>query len=114
MLFSTYALLAFLAGVGLGWVWAVVALLLVPVSFFATLFVLEKQAQLLISMRSLLRLARLNADIDALVTRRGELVAAVRTAVDRYADPTIRRMFDARDFSSPEAGPSRPASSKGS
>ena len=110
VLLSTYALVAIMAGVGLGWVWAVVALLIIPASFFATLFVLEKQAQLLISMRSLLRLARLSADIDALVARRGELVAAVRTAVDRYADPTIRRMFDARDFSSPEAVPSRPAS----
>ncbi|MDE0190604.1 MAG: hypothetical protein OXQ90_04545, partial [Gammaproteobacteria bacterium] len=74
----------------------------------------EKQAQLLISMRSLLRLARLGADIDALVVRRGDLVTAVRTAVDRYADPTIRRMFDAGDFSGPEAVPSRPASTKGS
>ena len=109
VLVLTYALVAIMAGVGLGWVWAVVALLIVPASFFATLFVLEKQAQLLISMRSLLRLARLSADIDALVARRGELVAAVRTAVDRYADPTIRRMFDARDFSNPEAVPSRPA-----
>ena len=114
VLLSTYALVAILAGVGLGWVWAVVALLIIPASFFATLFVLEKQAQLLISMRSLLRLARLSADIDALVARRGELVAAVRTAVDRYADPTIRRMFDAGDFNSLEAVPSRPASTKGS
>ncbi|MDE0441489.1 MAG: hypothetical protein OXL38_05140 [Gammaproteobacteria bacterium] len=114
VLLSTYALAAIMAGVGLGWVWLAVALLIIPASFFATLFVLEKQAQLLISMRSLLRLARLSADIDALVARRGELVAAVRTAVDRYADPTIRRMFDARDFSGLEAVPSRPASSKGS
>ena len=114
VLLSTYALVAIMAGVGLGWVWVAVALLLIPVSLFATLFVLEKQAQLLISMRSLLRLARLSADIDALVARRGELVAAVRTAVDRYADPTVRRMFDAPDFSSPEAVGSRPASTKGS
>ena len=101
VLLFTYALVAILAGVGLGWAWAVVALLVVPVSFFATLFVFEKQARLLISMRSLLRLARLRADLDDLVARRGELAAAVRTAVDRYADPTIRRMFDARDFRSP-------------
>ena len=113
VLLSTYALVAIMAGVGLGWVWAVAALLLVPASFFATLFVFEKQAQLLISMRSLLRLARVNADIDALVARREELVAAVRTAVDRYADPTVRRMFDARDFGSPDAVPSRPASNRG-
>ena len=98
MLFSTYALVAIVAGIGFGWVWAVVALLLLPASFFATLFVFEKQAQLVISIRSLFRLAHLSGDIEALVARREALVTAVRTAVDRYADPTIRRIFDAGDF----------------
>ena len=101
VLFSTYALVTVMAGMGFGWVWAVVALLLLPVSFFATLFVFGKQAQLLISIRSLYRLAHLSGDIEALVAKRETLVTAVRTAVDRYADPTIRRIFDARDFSDP-------------
>lgn len=40
VLFSTYALVAIIAGVGLGWVWLVLALLMIPASFLATLFCL--------------------------------------------------------------------------
>ncbi len=110
VLLSTYVLVPIMAGIGFGWVWAIVALLLLPASFFATLFVFEKQAQLLISIRSLFRLARLSGDIEALVARRETLVIAVRTAVDHYADPTIRRIFDARDFSDPKVVPTGSAS----
>ena len=110
VLLSTYVLVPIMAGIGFGWVWAIVALLLLPASFFATLFVFEKQAQLLISIRSLFRLARLSGDIEALVARRETLVIAARTAVDHYADPTIRRIFDGRDFSDPKVVPTGSAS----
>ena len=113
VLLSAYALIAIMAGIGLGWVWAIGGLLLLPAALFATLFVLEKQAQLLISIRSLVRLARLSEDIEALVARREALVDAVRTAVDRYADPAIQRIFDARDFSNPEVVPRGSASTEG-
>ena len=113
VLLSTYALVTIMAGMAFGWVWAIAALLLLPVSFFATLFVFEKQAQLVISIRSLFRLAHLSGDVEALVARREALVTAVRAAVDRYADPTIRRIFDARDFSAPEVDPTASASTKG-
>ena len=113
VLLSTYALGTIMAGVGFGWVWALAALLLLPVSFFATLFVFEKQAQLVISIRSLFRLAHLSGDVEALVARREALVTAVRAAVDRYADPAIRRIFDARDFGDPEVAPMSSASTKG-
>ena len=114
VLLAAYALVTVMAGIGFGWVWTIVALLLLPASLFATLFVLEKQAQLLISIRGLFHLARLSGDIEALVVRREALVTAVRTAVDRYADPTIQRIFDARDFSNPEVVPTGSASTKGS
>ncbi len=114
VLLTTYALVAILAGMGFGWVWAIVALPLLPASLFATLFVLEKQAQLLISIRSLFRLARLSGDIEALVARREALVTAVRTAVDRYADPTIQRIFDAKDFDGPKVASTGSTSTKGS
>ena len=113
VLLSTYALVTIMAGIGFGWVWALAALLLLPASLFATLFVLEKQAQLLISIRGLFQLARLSDDVEALVARREALVTAVRAAVDRYADPTIRRIFDARDFGDPEVAPMSSASTKG-
>ena len=98
ILLATYTLATVAAWIALGWVWAVLATLLLPVSLFATLFVLEKQAQLLVSIRTVFRVAWLRGDIDALVDERNKLVTAVRIAVDRYADPRIRRIFDASDF----------------
>lgn len=100
ILLATYTLATVATWIAVGWVWAVLAMLVVPVCFFATLFVLEKQAQLLGSIRTVFRLAWLRGDIEALVDERRKLVTAVRTAVDRYADPRIRRIFDASDFSS--------------
>ena len=98
ILLAAYTLVTVWVGLAFGWGWAILAVLLIPVSLFATLFVLEKQAQLLISIRSVFRLAWLRSDIEALVDERKRLVTAVRTAVDRYADPRIRRIFDASDF----------------
>ena len=100
VLLATYTLVTVAAGVAFGWGWAMLAMLLLPASFFATLFVLEKQAQRLVSIRSVFRLAFLRDDIEELVVKRKKLVTAVRTAVDHYADPAIRRIFDAPDFDS--------------
>jgi len=99
ILLVAYSLATVAVGLAFGWVWALLAVLLVPISLFATLFVLEKQAQLLVSIRTVFRLAWLRSDIEALASERQELVSEVRTAVDRYADPRIRRIFDASDFS---------------
>ena len=99
ILLVAYSLATIAVGLAFGWVWALLAVLLVPISLFATLFVLEKQAQLLVSIRTVFRLAWLRSDIEALTNERTRLVSEVRTAVDRYADPRIRRIFDASDFS---------------
>lgn len=114
VLLSAYALLSLAAGVGFGWGWAMLVMLLLPVSCFAALFVLEKQAQLLASIRGVFRLACLSRDIEALDARRKQLVNAVRAAVDRYADPAIRRIFDAPDFGARQPVTGRSASTKGS
>ena len=100
ILLATYTLFTVAVGVNFGWGWAMLAILLLPASFFATLFVLEKQAQLLVSIRSVFRLAYLRGDIEALVAERKNLVTSVRTAVDHYTDPAIRRIFGASDFGS--------------
>ena len=42
VLLSTYVIVTILAGMGFGWVWAIAALLLLPASFFATLFCVPK------------------------------------------------------------------------
>ncbi len=99
-LLAVYTLLTVWTGLALGWGWAIAAMFLIPVSLFAAVFVLEKQAQLLISIRGVFRLARLRGDIEALVDERKQLVTAVRATVDRYADPGTRRIFDAPDFGS--------------
>ncbi len=98
ILLLVYLGLTVTVGVGIGWGWAIVAVLLLPASLFATLFVLEKQAQLLASMLSVFRFARLSGDIEALEARRKKLVTAVRKVADSYADPTVRRIFDKPDF----------------
>ena len=99
ILLVAYTLATVAVGLAFGWIWALLAVLLVPISLFATLFVLEKQARLLVSIRTVFRLAWLRSDIEALASERQELVNEVRTAIDRYADPRIRRIFDASDFS---------------
>ena len=101
VLLVTYTLFTVAAGIAFGWGWAMLAMLLLPASLFATLFVLEKQAQLLVSIRSVFRLAWLRGDIEALVDERKKLVTAVRTAVDHYKDPAVRRIFDASEASRP-------------
>lgn len=98
VLLAICALLTVVAGTAFGWLVAVLAMLLLPLSCFGALFVLQKQAQLLVSIRNVLRLASLRGDIKALVDEREKLVISVRTAVDRYSDPDIRRIFDASDF----------------
>ena len=100
LLLLIYATLTIGIGVSLGWGWGALTLLLVPASFFATLFVLERQTQLLASVWGIVRFARLGEEIRALRARREELVKSVRLAADNYADPTIRRMFDTGDFRS--------------
>ncbi len=97
-LLAICALLTVAAGTAFGWLWAVPALVLLPLSFLAALFMLAIQAQPLVSIRGVLRLAWLRSDIEALVDERKKLVIAVRTTVDRYSDPDIRRIFDASDF----------------
>lgn len=101
LLLLIYLSITLWVGIGVGWGWALVTLLLIPASFFATLFVLEQQAQLLASMRRILRFARLGEEIGALKARREALVKSVRSTADSYADPTIQRMFDTGDFRSP-------------
>ena len=101
VLLVTYTLFTVAAGIAFGWGWAMLAMLLLPASLFATLFVLEKQAQLLVSIRSVFRLAWLRGDIEALVDERKKLVTAVRTAVDHYKDAAVRRIFDASEASRP-------------
>jgi hypothetical protein len=55
--------------------------------------VLEGQARLLLSSLGVLRAARLRGEVEALRLEREQLVARVRAAADRLADPGEERLF---------------------
>jgi 1-acyl-sn-glycerol-3-phosphate acyltransferase len=73
--------------------WGAAAGAALPISFFASLKILEGQARLLASSLAILRSARLRDEVEALRRDREELAARIRTAADRYADPGVPRFF---------------------
>ena len=81
-----------------GPLWGLVTVAGLPLSFYATLKVLEKQTQLMLSTLNILRLARLHQEVKELHATRERLVNAIRETVDRYADPELPRMFSGSDF----------------
>ncbi|MCC7177305.1 MAG: 1-acyl-sn-glycerol-3-phosphate acyltransferase [Acidobacteria bacterium] len=88
-----YAALAAVVAWRIGPWWALAAAAFLPLSFFATLRVLEAQAQLLGSTLGLLRAVRLGDEVGALRRERERLVARIRAAADAYADPAQPRFF---------------------
>jgi hypothetical protein len=88
-----YAALAAVVAWRFGPWWALAAAAFLPLSFFATLGILEAQAQLLGSTLGLLRAVRLGHEAGALRLERERLVARVRAAADEYADPAQPRFF---------------------
>lgn len=93
-----YLIAAFIIGSYFGAVWAIVAVVGLTISFSASIWVIEAQASLLISMGSILRRTRLRAEIESLQSRRLKLVEKVRELADRFAEPGKSRMFSNRDF----------------
>jgi 1-acyl-sn-glycerol-3-phosphate acyltransferase len=95
-----YLVLAAAVGYHHGALWGALTFLVLPLSFFATLAVMETQAQLLLSTLGTLRVTRLYEDVEALACERQKLVESVRRLTDSYADPALRRIFTASDFES--------------
>lgn len=93
-----YLLLALWAGFTFGFVWAVIAVVALVFSFFASVRLIEAEANLLLSMVSLLRLARLRSDVEELRATRAALVAEIRAQVASRVDPSMQRIFTDRDF----------------
>ena len=103
--FATIALLpllylaaALLIGSYFGVVWAFVAVVGLTISFSASIWVIDAQASLLISMGSILRRTRLRTEIENLQSTRLRLVEKVREMADRFAEPGKPRMFSNQDF----------------
>ncbi len=93
-----YLVAALLIGSYFGAAWAIGAVVGLIFSFSASIWVIEAQASLLVSMLSILRRARLNLEIESLRETRRELVEHVRMLVDSNYDLDEPRIFSGRDF----------------
>jgi len=93
-----YLIAAFFVGNYFGTIWAIVAVVGLTISFSASVWVIEAQATLLVSMVSILRRTRLRAEIEDLQATRTKLVEKVRVLADRYSEPGTTRMFSSQDF----------------
>ena len=94
-----YLAIAIVVGINVGPWWALAAILALSFSFLASVRLLEAEAGLLLSMLSVLRLARLGGDLDDLRATRATLVNKIRDRVDRTIDADTQRFFVRRDFS---------------
>jgi hypothetical protein len=93
-----YLVAAIVIGKSFGAFWAILVVVGLTISFSASIWVIEAQATLLVSMISILRRTRLRAEIEDLQATRVQLVEKVRVLADRYADPGTPRMFSSEDF----------------
>ncbi len=103
--FSTLLLLpviyigvAMTIGIYFGIWWALLVLVLLPFSFFASVRLMEAEAGLFNSILSLLRLTRLRREVEDLRETRAGLVEQIRARVERRVDPSLQRIFTQDDF----------------
>jgi len=96
-----YLLIAIVVGMYFGIWWALAAMVTLSFSFIASVRLIEAEAGLLMSMLSILRLARLGSEVEDLRATRAILVNTIRGMVDRNVDPTMPRMFTHGDFNHP-------------
>ena len=93
-----YVAIAVFIGFQFGIWWALVAVVGLAFSFFASVRLIEAEAGLFLSVLSVLRLARLGREVEDLRSTRAMLVSEVRGLVDRLVDPEVDRLFTERDF----------------
>lgn len=96
-----YLVAAVLVGNYFGTGWGLVTFVLLCMSVFASARVVTAETTLLLSMVSIVRLARLRHDVERLRAQRAELVEQVRDLVDRRTDPSVERIFTSDDFAKP-------------
>ncbi len=96
-----YVVIAIFVGISFGFWWALLTVVALTFSFFASVKLIEAETSLLVSMISVLRLTRLGSEVDDLRKTRSELVEKIRMLVERMADPDMPRMFTKDDFKRP-------------
>jgi hypothetical protein len=95
-----YLAIAIFVGLSFGPWWALVSVVGLSLSFFASIRLIEAEAGLLLSVLSVFKLARLGSEVEDLRATRMALVKEVRELVDRYIEPGTKRMFTQEDFGS--------------
>ena len=96
-----YLVVAIAIGMLAGFWWGVLLLVVLPFSFLISVRLIEAEIGLLLSMVSVLRLARLGREVEDLRETRAELVQRIRDRVERSVDPGMDRIFTSEDFNTP-------------
>ena len=97
-----YLVIGIVVGIYFGPWWAIAAVIALLLSFYSSVLLVEAETSLFMSILSLLRLARLRSEVDALRARRAELVKTIRDLTDRRVPDDVERMFTREDFESAE------------
>jgi glycerol-3-phosphate O-acyltransferase/dihydroxyacetone phosphate acyltransferase len=93
-----YLVIAIAIGMLAGFWWGVLLLVVLPFSFLISVQLIEAEIGLLLSMISVLRLARLGREVEDLREVRADLVQRIRERVEKSADPNLERIFTSADF----------------
>ena len=93
-----YIGIAITIGLTAGMWWGVALLVLLPLSFVASVHMIEAEIGLLYSMLAVVRLARLGPEIEDLQATRSDLVQRIRDRVERRVDTNTDRIFTSEDF----------------
>mgnify|MGYP001824662679 CR=1 FL=1 len=93
-----YVITAIAIGMVAGFWWGVALLIALPFSFFVSVRLIEAEVGLMLSMLSVLRLARLGREVEDLRQTRADLVERIRNRVERKVDPGMERIFTSDDF----------------
>ena len=93
-----YIAIAVVVGMNFGFWWALIVVLALSFSFFASVRLIEAEAGLFMSVFSILRLARLGSEVEDLRASRSDLVTRIRAMVERLSDPDMPRIFTEQDF----------------
>jgi hypothetical protein len=93
-----YIAIAVAIGIMAGAWWGFALLVVLPISFFISVRLIEAEVGLLLSMLSLVRLTRLGPEVDDLRSTRADLVRRIRERVEQRVEPGMQRIFTSDDF----------------
>ena len=93
-----YVAAGLVVGLSVGVWWGVAIGRSLPLSFVASIKLVELQANMTLATLTNLRLSRFSQEVTALREIRGRLVTRVRAIADSHADPSLPRVFSRRDF----------------